>query len=219
MNMEDILLGKTFGYLTVLSFSHIKDYKKFYKCKCKCGKEKIVEKYHLLTGHTNSCGCYQKLRAKEAKTLHGKTYLRINKIFQGMYERCYNKKHKKYEYYGKKGIIICKEWLEDKNTFFKWAYMNGYNDNLTIDRIDNNKGYCPENCRWITRQEQSRNLSNNIIIEYQGKTKLLIEWCEILDLDYFTILKRYKKNKYTLDEVFSKTSLKNKKQFIKHFKQ
>lgn len=209
--MKEIKVGQRFGYLTVLGFSHTYKYKDFYKCKCDCGNEIVVYKYHLLNGHTNSCGCYHKERAKEAKTIHGLSRKRIEVIYRGMRTRCYNKRSKFYKYYGRRGIGICKEWLNDNTIFFKWAFENGYKDNLTIDRIDNTKDYSPENCRWTTMKEQDRNKSNNIYIEYKGKRKLLLDWCEELNLDYFITLKRYKSKKYSIEEIFSLENFKNKK--------
>lgn len=197
------MIGKTFGYLTVLNFSH-KNLagKLFYKCKCKCGKEIIVYKYHLLNGHTQSCGCYHKERAKEVKTTHGMSRTRLDKIYRAMKERCYNPNHKMYKYYGGKNIKICEEWLNDIENFFNWAKNNGYSDKLTIDRIDSNKDYSPDNCRWITMAEQNKNKSNNIWITYNGETKLLVDWCKLLNLNYFLVHKRLKIHKMTPEEAF-----------------
>ena len=90
-------------------------------------------------------------------------------------------------YYAAKNITVCAEWENDFNTFYKWAISHGYRDDLTIDRIDNSKGYCPENCRWATETEQNRNKQNNINITYHGKTQCLAAWCEELKLNYFTV--------------------------------
>lgn len=215
--MEDKLIGKKFNNLTVLEYAYKKNSRHYYKCKCDCGKEIIVYKYHLLNGHTNSCGCYQKLRAKQTNTKHGKSHSRIDKIFQGMHDRCYNKNHDKYNYYGGKGVTICDEWLKDRTRFFDWAYNNGYADNLTINRIDGNKPYGPDNCRWVTRKVQSRNLSCNVYIEHNGEKKLLVEWCELFNIDYFTVLTRYNKHKYSFEEIFSKENLKSKGKSVREF--
>lgn len=182
--MED-LTGRTFNYLTVVSFSHF-DKKKnsYWVCRCKCGNYKTVRRNHLLSGGVQSCGCI----LKEARGLlkngwktHGKwsENHRLNKIWNGMLYRCRSEKHKHYKDYGGRGISVCDEWLPENNgccNFFEWAYENGYKENLTIDRIDVNGNYCPENCRWVDMKAQQSNKRNNHYITYKGQTKTLSQW-------------------------------------------
>lgn len=104
--------------------------------------------------------------------------------------RCYNINDKEYSWYGGRGITICDEWLNDFMSFYDWSMNNGYQDNLTIDRIDNNKGYSPINCRWTTRKEQARNTRRNRLITIDGETKCLAEWCEVFNLNYHTVKRR-----------------------------
>lgn len=117
-------------------------------------------------------------------------YKRIYKVYDHMRYRCYNINDKEYSWYGGRGITICDEWLNDFMSFYDWSMNNGYQDNLTIDRIDNNKGYSPINCRWTTRKEQARNTRRNRLITIDGETKCLVEWCEVFNLNYHTVKRR-----------------------------
>lgn len=103
---------------------------------------------------------------------------RIYRIWRAMKSRCYNKNFDEYSRYGKRGITVCDEWKDDFQAFYEWAISNGYESNLTIDRIDNNGNYCPQNCRWVTMKEQQNNRSNNHYVEINGVTKTITEWCE-----------------------------------------
>lgn len=151
----------------------------------------------LKSGGVRSCGCLAKeihsIRCKElglARATHKKSNTRLYKIYSNMKDRCYNKNNYAYKDYGLRGITICKEWLEDFNAFYEWAINNGYKDNLTIDRRDNNSGYSPNNCRWITRTEQCLNTRYNKVITYNNKTQTLKEWTDELRLPYSKIWER-----------------------------
>lgn len=108
--------------------------------------------------------------------------LNIYSVWEGMKGRCYNKNHKQYHRYGGRGITICKEWLSDSCAFISWAIENGYRKGLTIDRINNNGNYCPENCRWVTRKENSRNMNKCHIVSLNGIKKNWLTWCEELEI-------------------------------------
>lgn len=107
-----------------------------------------------------------------------------------MKTRCYNPNYDKYSYYGGKGICICREWLDSYDAFEEWAIANGYNDSLTIDRIDVNGNYCPENCRWVTRKEQANNRTSNRLITYNGETKSVQQWSDLTGIPHKTLWQR-----------------------------
>ena len=110
------------------------------------------------------------------KITHGKRHTRLYSIWTDMKTRCNNPKRDKYARYGARGITVCEEWLNNFQAFYDWAMANGYADNLTIDRKDNDKGYSPENCRWITMKEQASNKSTNHLITHDGQTCTIAEW-------------------------------------------
>ena len=119
-----------------------------------------------------------KVRASNHKIIKTLKNKRIMRIYAGMKQRCYNPNLKSYKYYGGKGVVICDEWLNDKTKFYEWALNNGYSDELTIDRIENDGNYEPNNCRWATWEEQANNKSNTVYYRYEGEIKSSLDWCK-----------------------------------------
>ena len=157
------LIGEKFGRLTVLEYSHANTHREpFWVCRCDCGTIKTVIGASLKNGHTQSCGCFRREEAIKRATKHGMNYTRIHIVWTAMKERCENPNHKHYKHYGGRGITVCDEWRKDFVAFKDWAYANGYDENApkgqcTLDRIDVNKNYSPDNCRWVSMAEQAKN--------------------------------------------------------------
>ena len=151
------LTGLRFGRLTVLErATNNKRNGICYLCICDCGRKKIVDVCHLRNGLTTSCGCFHKERARKANTTHSGSKTRLYQTWCNMKARCYRQGSTDYRRYGGRGITICDEWRDNFAAFQEWALSHGYDDNLTIDRIDVDKGYCPENCQWLSRSENSK---------------------------------------------------------------
>ena len=194
--LED-LTSRRFGKWIVLNRSEIKSKRTYWNCICDCGNIKKVLAQNLKSGISTNCGC-------ENKKVHNKDDRRLYNIWGNMIQRCYNKNHNKYKYYGEKGICINKEWKDDFSNFKEWSLNNGYKDNLTIDRMNNDKNYEPSNCQWVTMKEQNKNKSNNFFITINGETKLLEEWSIISGISRNTLKYRFK-NGWSEDKILIPT--------------
>lgn len=209
------LTGKTFGRFYVIGVADDGQKKTSYICQCECGKIKKVRADGLLSGRTKSCGCLKResdqrnvtnvpAYQKYLETGHKVGGTRLYNIWQNMKNRCYKRQDARYERYGGRGITICEEWKNDFVAFYEWAMNNGYSEKLTIDRIDNDGNYTPDNCRWITNKEQANNRSTNINITIGNSTRNLTEWCEIFNVDYKKVVARYhREENVTIDRLFN----------------
>lgn len=163
------LSGQRFGQLVAVEIDHHAGSRAIWKCKCDCGNMALVSVSNLRDGHTQSCGCLQATRVSDALRTHGhkgsRSVNRLYPIWRAMKQRCFRQSSKAYKYYGGRGITVCDEWLKYEN-FMKWAYSHGYDPNVergkcTIDRIDVNGNYEPNNCRFVDMVVQNNNKRNS----------------------------------------------------------
>lgn len=183
--------GEKYGRLLVLEFIKREKRNSYWKCICDCGKEIIIPITYLTVGDTKSCGCYRKEVCKnKVITKHNLTKTRIYHIWSAMKQRCYNKNLKEYKHYGFRGIKVCDEWLTDFMNFYIWAYANGYQSNLSIDRINNDGNYEPNNCRWATIKEQNNNMSTNHFVLYKNEKLTLSQLAEKYNIKYDIVKNR-----------------------------
>ena len=189
------LTGQRFGRLTVLKRSSKictpnGTRRVYWDCICDCGNPATVSSHELRSGKSKSCGCLQIERAHDANVTHGGRRTRLYNIWNNMKQRCINPHGTMFEYYGGRGIAVCPDWLASFSTFQHWALSAGYTDDLTLDRIDSDKDYCPENCRWIPMCEQSKNRRNIHQLTFNGKTMSVTEWGKITGFGYQVIKDR-----------------------------
>ena len=191
--MEDIT-GKRFGRLTVIRFDHTDQYRNSYwLCECDCGNKTLVTRGGLISGNTTSCGCYNKERVSEASTIHGFSRTLLYKVWRDIRTRCENPNSTAYHRYGGRGIEMCDEWKMFEK-FKDWAIKSGYSKDLTIDRINNDVGYNPDNCRWVDWKTQGNNRSTNRNIEFNGHMHTIAEWARILGVNDSTLRSRISRN-------------------------
>lgn len=201
--------GKKYGKLIVLEFIERKNRKTYWKCRCKCGNKIIIPITYLTTGDTKSCGCLRAEKSKERclsrKKIKNK---RLYSIWIDMRRRCYNSNRNSYKYYGNKGIKVCDEWKNNFMSFYNWAIINGYKDNLTIDRIDVNGNYEPNNCRWATLKEQANNTNGNHYVLYKNKKMTLKQFSENYNINYDLVKNRIRLG-WDIEKILN-TPIKNK---------
>lgn len=175
------LTGQRFGRLTVIELED--DYvspsgyhKKRWMCHCDCGKNIIVWAGNLISGHTQSCGCQHLEKLANGNPKHNIRHTRVYSIWCGIIARCENPNSEYYDKYGGRGIKMCEEWRNNPLSFYEWSMSHGYDDKLSIDRMDNDGNYEPSNCRWSNRTEQANNTSRNHYITYNGNTMTIAQW-------------------------------------------
>lgn len=197
------LTDKQFGNYKVIEECRSKSGHRAWKCKCLlCGNIRVVETAWLTSGNSKSCGCQSYKGKNNSIYRHGLTNHKLYKMWGDIKTRCYNQKSRAYKYYGGKGITMCDEWKNDFVKFYEWALDNGYEEGLSIERRDNSKNYCPDNCTFITFADQQRHKTNSLMIEYQNETHCLAVWCHRFNLDYDRTRKRILNN-WTPEEAFN----------------
>lgn len=160
------LTGKVFGRLTVISYVDTVSRRSRWQCRCECGNVKVIAGKELSNGHSQSCGCTSR------GYKHGQHKNRFYYVYSGMLKRCYNAKHEAYSRYGGRGIKVCEEWLADIKTFVAWCEAKNPADGLTLDRRNNDGDYAPNNCHFVTKKLQQRNMRSNVNIEFNGVTMI-----------------------------------------------
>lgn len=230
-NLKDNLLGQKFGNLTVIeeapNYSTVSGKEiTQWKCKCDCGNVLFVKSHSLKSGRTKSCGCISSPMAIETRIKkgnlikNGRSFLRIGHIYGGMKQRCYDPKCPGYRNYGARGIKICDEWLGEKGfeTFYEWSKEHGYIEEAdgrqnSIDRIDNDGDYSPDNCRWVNNIVQSNNRRGNVFVEYQGEKKTIAEWAREKGITHGALASRIKRG-WDIERALTEPMHRNKQKAV-----
>ena len=189
------LTGQRFGQLIVLGRAENYVSPKGYvstnwNCQCDCGNTVVVRSCNLMNGKSRSCGCERVNHPN--RLVHGGKHTRLYQIWKGMRARCNKPNDKNYLWYGARGISVCPEW-DDFTVFRDWALANGFNDSLSIDRIDYNSGYSPDNCRWADKITQANNTRGNHRLTFNGETHTMAEWSRITGIPYHRLKDRINK--------------------------
>lgn len=193
--ISKIPIGEKFNLLTVIEDAGRNSKgRRLVKCKCDCGNTIICILYNL-NRNAKSCGCIHHRNKYATKEIRSTPlYEKIISLWRNIKSRCYNKKNKSYVNYGMRGIEMCEDWRYSFISFYNWCIANGFAGNLELDRIDNNSGYFPKNCRFVTKSENQRNKRTNKVIEIDGVNKTLIEWSEINNFPSYVLANRIKRN-------------------------
>ena len=197
------LTGQRFGRWTVVKRAEnsVRGHSQWL-CKCDCGVEKVVLGLNIKRGKTSSCGCMQREGMVAKKTVHGQTYSRLYNIWCHIKYRCFNPKAKNYHNYGGRGITMCEEWRNDFQAFYDWSMQNGYSDDLSIDRNDNDGNYEPSNCRWATTKEQGNNRRTNRSVTYNGETHTITEWNDMFGFPRGLLYDRIVARNWDIEKAF-----------------
>jgi len=200
------LTNQIFGRLLAIRFfKNDKHGKAHWKCLCDCGSSCIVCGACLISGNTRSCGCLHREVSREINTTHGLTHIPEYDTWRKMIYRCYNKKCSHYSDYGGRGITICNRWKESFNAFIE-DIGERPSDRHSLERINNNKGYCKSNCKWAFSKEQSRNKRTNVNLKFNGRTMCIADWAYELGISRSALYHRYRKG-HRPPELFKKSRL------------
>lgn len=182
--------GTRFGRLLAIEYKR-ENKKSYWLCECECGEQKWILRDSLSSGKSKSCGCLRKQIVSELKTANTYKHKRLYRIWLSMRDRCNNKNNGSYRRYGFRGIKVDSVW-DNFDNFYEWSMNNGYNDELSIDRVNNNKGYSPDNCRWVDNFVQANNTINNVFVEIEGKILTLAQQAKKYGIPYAAIYYRHK---------------------------
>lgn len=198
------LTGNRYGRLIVVGRAEDRiqsngRHRVFWKCHCDCGKDIEVLGDNLKQGRTTSCGCYSAELISKLRSTHRETKTKLYGVWCAIKTRCYNPHSTYYNRYGGRGVYMCDEWKNDFTAFRDWAHKNGYNEGLSIDRIDNDRGYFPDNCRWVDAKTQANNRSSNRVLTLDGVSHNVTEWARMLDINPKTLFNRVYEGKSVED--------------------
>ena len=206
MNKID-MIGKRYGRLTVISQSEsIKPGRLMWLCKCDCGNECVARGISLRRGDRKSCGCLSSENARQRAlehVTHGQSKTRLYQIWFNMRSRCNKVSNSDDHRYGARGIKVCEEWDNSFKSFYDWSMANGYQDDLTIDRIDNDSNYAPHNCRWVNSKVQNNNTRRNHYVTYGGETLTIREWSRKQGINPNTLHSRLVKYGWSVERALT----------------
>lgn len=190
------ITGQKFNRWTAVRFIEVRNHNAYWLFRCECGTEKIYKAAYIKTGVSKSCGCFHNEISSQSRKYKDVERDESNipvlyRRYYGIKQRCYNPNHDSYMRYGGRGIKMCDEWKDSFQAFNDWAYANGYEEGLTLDRIDVDGDYCPENCRWVDMRTQLNNTRKNVYIEYMGRKLTIPEWAHELNMKESLIRHRY----------------------------
>lgn len=196
------MTGKRYGNLVVLKrVDNTAKCNAAWECLCDCGKTKVVSGVSLRSGKVKSCGCLRKNNKPSLR--HGMTGTRLYWAWSNIKSRCYIETNHAYKNYGGRGIKMYDLWKNSFESFAEWAINNGYSDSMTIERVDVNGDYCPNNCTWIPKNKQQNNRTTCLLYTYNGETKNLTEWCNQFNLPYMTVYTRIFRQKWEFERAIS----------------
>ena len=200
------IAGLRFNNLTAVRFDHrderVKGGQHYWLFRCDCGNEVVLRKNSVTSNNTTCCADCARKRKALVNTKHGGVGTRLYREWAGIIQRCINPKDTSWERYGAKGVTVCDEWLSFP-AFREWAYANGYDDSLTIDRINPNGNYEPSNCRWASVREQANNKQGTLWVEYGGERMQLSYWADRLGIPYHTLYDRLHRYGWSVERAFT----------------